>query len=131
MTEGAEMDNKTKITLDVLLARKEQAKEDKRKHATRELYVESLDGTITIKAPTRAILSDARNTDDDTLADRYLVYQCVVEPNLKDKKLQAAYDVAEPDEIVDKVFELGEVSKIAAECVDMAGFGNSVESVKN
>lgn len=125
------MDKKTKITLDILLARKEQAKEDKRKNNTCELYVQSLDGTITIKPPTRAIMSDARNTDDDSLADRYLVYQCVVEPNLKDTKLQNAYGCGEPDEIVDKIFELGEVSKIAAECVNMAGFGNSVETVKN
>ncbi len=125
------MDKTTKITLDTLLARKEQAIEDKRKNSTGELYVQSLDGTITVKPPTRAILSDARETDNDSLADRYLVYQCVVEPNLKDKKLQDAYGCGEPDEIVDKIFELGEVGKIAAECINMAGFGNSVEKVKN
>ena len=125
------MDKATKITLDTLLARKEQAIEDKRKNSTGELYVQSLDGTITVKPPTRAILSDARETDDDSLADRYLVYQCVVEPNLKDKKLQDAYGCGEPDEIVDKIFELGEISKIADKCVNMAGFGNSVKTVKN
>lgn len=125
------MNKETKITLDTLLARKEQAKEDKNKRNRRELYIPSLGGTITIKPPTRATISEAKDTDDDTLADRYLVYECVVEPDLKDKRLQDAYGCAEPDEIVDRVFELGEIGKIAMECMDMAGFNNSVEAVKN
>ena len=125
------MSKDTKITLDLLLARKEQSKEDKNKKNRRELYIPSLDGTIIVKPPTRATLSEAKDSDDDALADRYLVYECIVEPDLKDKHLQESYKCAEPDEIVDKIFELGEVSKIAAECMDMAGFNNSVEAVKN
>ena len=125
------MSKDTKITLDALLARKEQSKEDKNRKNRRELYIPSLDGTITIKPPTRATISEAKDADNDALADRYLVYECIVEPDLKDKRLQEAYGCAEPDEIVDRIFELGEVSKIALECMDMAGFNNSVEAVKN
>ena len=50
------MNKDTKITLDALLARKEQSKEDKNKRNRRELYIPSLDGTITIKPPTRATI---------------------------------------------------------------------------
>ena len=63
------MNKDTKITLDALLARKEQSKEDKNMKNRRELYIPSLDGTITIKPPTRATISEAKDADNDALAD--------------------------------------------------------------
>ena len=38
----------TRLTLDEMIRRSEQVKEAKNKNKTKELYVESLDGTITI-----------------------------------------------------------------------------------
>ena len=43
----------TRLTLDEMIRRSEQVKEAKNKNKTKELYVESLDGTITITKPTR------------------------------------------------------------------------------
>ena len=53
----------TRLTLDEMIRRSEQAKEAKSKNKTKELYVESLDGTITITKPTRNQVNDAMNMD--------------------------------------------------------------------
>jgi len=125
------MDKKTKITLDMLMKRKEQATAAKRKPKTKDLYIESLDGVITIKEPDRGILSDSSAAEDEMLVDRYLIYQCVVSPNLHDPDLIAAYGCkGEPDAIVDEIIAIGEQKNIALECLSLAGFNNKVEVVK-
>ena len=53
----------TRLTLDEMIRRSEQVKEAKNKNKTKELYVESLDGTITITKPTRNQVNDAMNMD--------------------------------------------------------------------
>lgn len=125
------MDKKTKLTLEMLMKRKEQAGAAKRKPKTAEVYIESLDSVITIREPDRGIISDSGAADDDALADRYLIYQCVVSPNLHDPDLIAAYGCkGEPDAIVDEIIEIGEQNKVAQECLKLAGFNNKVETVK-
>ena len=54
----------TRLTLDEMIRRSEQVKEAKSKNKTKELYVESLDGTITITKPTRSytVSFNANNT---------------------------------------------------------------------
>lgn len=126
------MDKNTKITLDDLLRRKEQAFAAKKKPKTKDLYIESLGGTITIREPDRDIITDAQNAEDDSLANRYLVYQCIVNPNLHDNNLCKEYGCEdEPDRIVDMIIAIGEQTKIAVECMDLAGFNNKVEAVKS
>lgn len=115
-----------KITLKDLIARAEQSKEDKKE--ARKLYVASLDGTITIIKPDRTMVLEGMDMDD-TDGDDYLVYNCVLEPNLKDKELQKAYGVVSPMEIVNKVFEPGEIAGIAKEIVALAGYVDSVKVV--
>ena len=81
----------TRLTLDEMIRRSEQVKEAKSKNKTKELYVESLDGTITITKPTRNQVNDAMNMDASSgESDAYLVYECVTEPPLKNKQLQQA-----------------------------------------
>ena len=120
------MSNKTKITLNELLRRKEQMLESKKTPKRAQVYVRSLDGTITIEAPPAALARDAQSMDD---ADRYMVYQCVIDPNLKSKELQDAYGCFEPMEIVDKIFDDGEVPQISLECLRLAGYIESVKAV--
>ena len=67
----------TRLTLDEMIRRSEQVKEAKSKNKTKELYVESLDGTITITKPTRNQVNDAMNMDAYSgESDAYLVYEC-------------------------------------------------------
>lgn len=116
-----------KVTLEELLARAAKAKSAKKE--TRELYVKSLGGTITIEKPDRTVCLEALDMENSEEADEYIVYNCVVNPPLKDKALQEAYGVVAPMEIVVKVFEPGEISAISKECLVLAGYIDSVKVV--
>ena len=120
------MNKNTKITLQELISRKEQMLESKNKLKTKELYVSSLDGTITVECPTSAMAKEAQEMDN---GDSYMVYQCVKEPNLKSKELRDAFGCVEPMEIVEKVFDAGEIPQIALECLKLAGSVDSVKAV--
>jgi hypothetical protein len=120
-------DKMNKVTLKDLIARAEQSKADKKE--LRQLYVTSLDGTITIIKPDRAMVLEAMDMGNEEDGDRYLVYNCVVDPNLKDKDLQNAYKTVSPLDIVDKIFDPGEVASISKEIVRLAGYIDSVKVV--
>ena len=117
------MDKNTKITLQELIRRKEQMLEAKRIPKTANLYIKSLGGTITIESPTAALAKDAQEMDN---GDAYMVYSCVTEPCLKSRELQDAFGCIEPMEIVDKIFETGEIPQIAIECLKLAGYIDGV-----
>ena len=118
-----------KLTIKELIAQKEALKSRKKK--TANLFVESLEGEITIESPTSDIMLTAQSEGetDAVRADRYLVYKCVKDPNLSDKELQEAYGCVEPIDIVKEIFQPGEVSKIAVEIMNLGGYGNSVTKV--
>ena len=120
------MKHTTKITLQELLRRKEQMLEDKKKPKTATLYVKSLDGTIRIESPTSALAREAQDMEN---GDNYMVYSCVTEPPLKSKELQEAFGCVEPMEIVEKIFEPGEIPQIAIECLKLAGYVDGVKAV--
>ena len=120
------MKHTTKITLQELLRRKEQMLEDKKKPKTATLYVKSLDGTIQIESPTSALAREAQDMEN---GDNYMVYSCVTEPPLKSKELQEAFGCVEPMEIVEKIFEPGEIPQIAIECLKLAGYVDGIKAV--
>ena len=120
------MNTNTKITLQELIRRKEQMLESKRQPKTATLYIKSLDGTITIESPAAALARDAQEMDN---GDAYMVYSCVTEPCLKSKELQTEFGCVDPMEIVDKVFEAGEIPQIAVECLKLAGYVDGVKVV--
>ena len=115
-----------RLSVKDLIARKEEIKN--KKDETKELYIESLDANIIIRKPDKALCLDAMDMGVKS-GDEFLVYNSVVEPRLKDKELQSAYDCVTPSEIVDKIFEIGEISLIAKECISLAGFTDSVKVV--
>lgn len=115
-----------KLTLKDLLSKKEEI--NNRKKETKEIYISSLGGTITVKKPDRQLCIDALEMPDDK-GDMFLVYESVISPNLKDIQLHKEYGVVEPFEIVEKIFEPGEITSLAQELVKMAGYGNAVKIV--
>lgn len=125
------MNRQTKLTLDELIRRKMQIQEAKRQRKTKELYIESLDGTITLTEPSREVLSDASQIEDAYAVNRYVVYNCVTSPNLKSAELQEAFDCAEPYDIVDQLFSYGEVMQIGGFLNTLSGINGGVEEVKN
>lgn len=120
------MNKHTKLTLKELIARKEQIIESKKQKKTKELYIKSLDSTITIECPTAALSKDAQEMDN---GDIYMVYSCVVEPCLRSKELQEAFECVEPMDIVEKIFDIGEIPQIAVECLKLAGYMDSVKPI--
>ena len=120
------MTKNTKITLQELIRRKEQMLESKSKPKTGTLYIKSLDGTITIESPTASMAKESQDMEN---GDAYIVYSCVKEPCLKSKELQEAFGCIDPMEIVEKIFEPGEVPMIAVECLKLAGYIDGVKAV--
>lgn len=118
-----------KITISDLIKNKEEILEAKTKKKTLDLHIESLDAVITISQPSKAMLRDAVDMGDN--GDKYIIYECTTEPNLKDSELQKAYGCANPIDIVDAVFAEGEVAQIAQEIINLGGFTNGVKAIKN
>ena len=122
------MNKNTKITLQELIRRKEQMLESKKTPKKAELFVKSLNGTITIESPTAALARDSQEMDN---GDAYMVYSCVTEPCLKSKELQTEFGCVDPMEIVDKIFDPGEIPQIALECLKLAGYVDGVRVVND
>ena len=122
------MNKQTKITLQELVRRKEQMLEAKKIPKTKELFISSLDGTITIEGASSTLAKDAQEMEN---GDAYLVYQCVTDPCLKSKELQEAYQCVEPMEIVEKIFAPGEIPQISVECLRLSGYIDGVKAVED
>jgi hypothetical protein len=119
-----------KLTLTDLIKNADKIKA--RKKETKELYIKEMDATITIMKPDRETILDSYDMEEPD-GNLYLVYECVVDPNLKDQELQNAYGVTGYD-IVDEIFDPGVADAISKEIVKFAGYGDSVsiiEDIKN
>lgn len=115
-----------KVTITKLIAEADKLK-NKRKE-TKELYVKSLGGTILIEEPKQSLCLDA--LDMGPGGDEYLVMECVIEPNLKDKGLMQAYGCKTPLEVIPVLFKPGEIATISKEIVALAGYGgDSVQAL--
>jgi len=123
------MSEPKKILLDDLIKKAVEKKKGGPK--TKKLYIQSLDGYIIIEKPDRKLCLDALDMDDPSEADEYLVYESVVEPALKNPELHKAYAVVRPMEIVNAVFEPGEVANISKEILRFAGYVDSVKPVED
>lgn len=129
------MDKQVKNKLTLLQLIKEKDKYEVKKGEIDEIYIERLDATILFENPERslAIESIEMSQDEDMdsgAGDIHLIYNSVVEPNLKDSALQEAYNCVEPTDILDKLFKPGEIAAIAQEIMKSAGYGTHVKKVK-
>ena len=112
------------VTIADLIAQRDQIK-NKRK----ELYdLETSIGTITIKQPSLKTIEETLKIDNGgRQGDIELIYESVVDPNLKDKDLQNAYECTAPSDIVPMLFKTGEIGALAATIMRCAGYGQSIE----
>lgn len=124
------MSKNTKLTLAELMKRKEQMLQAKKKKETQDLYIKSIDATITIEEPDAALCRDANDMEAGE-GDKYMCYECIKEPNLKDRELQEAFGCTTPMDIVELIFKAGEIPQIAIECMKLAGYVGGVDAVKN
>lgn len=121
------MVKKNVVTLKDILKRKEYF--ENKKNETKELYVRSLDGNIVISKPDRDLCMESLEMEDASEGDRYFVYEIVKEPNLHDTELHEAFGVKVPIDILDKLFDPGEISAIAKEGMEFAGYFNAVKAI--
>lgn len=112
------------ISIQDLINKKDQIKAQKQKTYDLETSI----GTITVKKPVRAFVLEASNLEGAGESDKYLISNLVVAPNLKDKTLQEAYGCIEPTDIVDALFEPGEIVAISKKIMECAGYGKDIKS---
>lgn len=103
---------------------------ESKKNQTMELEVKSLGGNIVISRPDKDLCLDIFEMDEAE-ADRYLVYEVVKEPNLKDKELQESFNIGSPIDILDVIFEPGEIASISKEALKFAGYIDGVKVVED
>lgn len=122
-----------KLTLADLIAKK--ADKEAARTRTKDVYVESLGGLITIQAPERSVLykgmdmiGDNSNAEDTMYANAFLIYNSV--KDFREPDLLAAYEVKDPIEIVGKLLELFEIAEVSEEILALTGFSKP-EKVKN
>lgn len=117
------------ITLEMLIAKKEQSNNDKMKVVL--FNSEVLGGTIEVrKLKARDVIkimdsTDSKSTEEAYNANCKLIYKHC--PILQEKELQATYEVAEPYEVVVPVFEenLGEINKLSNFILSLYGLTDS------
>jgi len=119
-----------KITIESLIQRAEQRKNDKIKF--KEVYNKLLDGNLVLKRiPLTQVvdLLDKLDGESIKLKDcielyKELIYRCC--PILQNKELQDEFGCAEPYDIVTEVFEdnVGEINTVAEQVLDMYGMAD-------
>lgn len=126
-----------KATFEELIARREQAQNDKL--VTKEIEIKELDLCLTVrKIPLSRVLRMFDGADDNGVVARFelykqLIYECV--PLFQNEKLQQAYECVEPYDIVTKVLN-DNITVIRYVGDEICGFyglgdGSAVENLKN
>lgn len=123
-----------KLTIQQLLAQKEELKRERQETKAMEIYVEEMDTTVVIEEPSHALVRETvemgQDENFDGNADAYLVYNIMTEPNLKDPTLQKEFECVEPTDIVEMIFDRGTISGIAKLAMDLSGYTSGVKAVK-
>ncbi|CAM5661996.1 Phage XkdN-like protein OS=Lysinibacillus sphaericus OX=1421 GN=LS41612_04625 PE=4 SV=1 [Lysinibacillus sphaericus] len=106
---------------------KEKEKYQVKDDVTEEVVVERLDVVVVLRKPEKSLCVDtmkmARDENNDTDADEYIVYNTMIEPNLKGPELLAAYGCKKvPTEIVSKIFDPGEIAQLSEVAFELAGY---------
>ena len=126
-----------KATLEELIARSQQAQNDKL--ITKDIELKPLNLVLTVrKIPiARALRIIDSNQGEGVIAKfelyKQLIYECV--PLFQNEKLQQAYDCAEPTDIVAKVLQdnINLIGLVGDEICKFYGFddGKAVDELKN
>ena len=132
------MDNAKRLTLETLVAKAEQRKQDR--YEMHQVEVPSLGGTLQLeKIPLTRIASMMDDLGDTSMAANLafnveLIYACC--PMMRNKKLQDAHEVAEPTDIVCAVLDdnMADINRIVTAILDMYGLADATgikDAVKN
>ena len=122
-----------KLKLEDLISKAGETKGDKYVG----IYIKRLDATIKAKEPDNTLILEAIDILKENAheSDLHLIYNSIIEPNIKDSTLHESYNVSRPVEILDEIFTLGEISNIAKILLKNSGYEDNsvklVEDIKN
>lgn len=109
-----------KITTEQLI--KKKLERDTQKNATKEIYIDALDGYVTVSNPSdsqRIEFADKTKTGNYAdMLDAYsrLIYDCC--PALHDKTLQEEIEVDYPYDTVKAIFSIDEIADIGVKVLN-------------
>lgn len=121
-----------KLTIELLMGRRQK----KEKFMFKEVFIPSLEGTVTIKkcdynVVLKAMDSISKDGGMSNIVDTFkeLIYKST--PLFSNGDLLKEYEVAEPFDIVTELLDLGEVVNLGNEILQLYGLGTLSEEVKN
>lgn len=129
------MDKRKKLTLEELVAKKEQRNQDKL--IFKDVFIPSLGGCLTLKKLPVSRFVSLTGRYDASDFEQAIDYQIALAyascPMFQNKELQEAYEVGEPSEIVMAVLadDLGALSQLTDAITGFYGLGEAEEEVKN
>lgn len=112
-----------KLTLADIISKKDQIMDGKKKIGN--VLIPSLGGYIVVEKPDRELIADANEITGGMESNVHLVYNCIVDPNLKDKETIDAFGVHTPKELVQVLLNDGEISDVADALMKLAGYGDT------
>ena len=123
-----------KATFQDLIAKKLQKESEQFK--VKDIYVTSMDATLTFKKPTddqildiTDEIGDGTNTRKMIAEFKKLIYKtCDL---LQDTKLHEELEIKDPLDIVSKLFDLSDIMEIGEQLTDFIGIKGKAEEVKN
>lgn len=123
-----------KATFKDLIAKKLKKEQDQFK--TKDIYVTSMDATLTFKKPKDDLILDTIDEMGNTESTRNivegykkLIYLCC--DMLQDPELHKELEVVDPFDTVDKLFNLADKMEIGDQLMDFINIGGKVEEIKN
>lgn len=131
----ANKEHDVKLTLSALIAKK--ADKEAARNRSKDIYIDSLEGTITVKAPKRSIFYKSFDMSGDTVesqmyANMFLIYNAI--SLFQNQELLDAYEIIDNVEIVDRLLTPAEIKVVAEEILALGGFSKPEEAgeeVKN
>lgn len=112
------------VSIEDLINRKDEIQKGKKKQYDLKTSI----GTITVKLPSRTLVLESNKLEGPGEADRYFLLNTIVDPDLRNHKLQEAYGCGEPTDIVELLFAPGEIGAISKKIVELAGYGKDIQS---
>ncbi len=132
------MESGKRLTLEALIAKKEQR--EKEKYEVHKVELPSLGGYLQLeKIPLTRVASlmdgaGGESMEDNLAFDIDLIYACC--PMMRNKELQAAYEAKEPTDIVCALLDdnMGDINRIVTAILGMYGLddtGTLKDAIKN
>lgn len=127
--------NLSRITTDDLINKVSEKKKTKYIY----MHVKSLDGVVKVRVPKYNLMMesiDISNKEGEYEGNLHLLYESIVEPNLKDTRLHEAYNVDRPYDVISEIFSFGEILSMVKNISQSADFNTErvvtlVDDIKN